>query len=30
VVFLAAGLIGTYAMYMTSGKPDRDNTAVEA
>jgi hypothetical protein len=30
VVFLAAGLIGMYAMYMTSGKPDRDNTAVAA
>ena len=30
VVFLAAGLIGMYAMYMTSGKPDRDSTAVAA
>jgi uncharacterized iron-regulated membrane protein len=30
VVFLAAGLIGMYAMYMTSGKPRRDDIAVPA
>lgn len=30
VVFLAAGLVGMYAMYMTSGKPDRDKTTVTA
>jgi uncharacterized iron-regulated membrane protein/uncharacterized integral membrane protein len=28
VVFLAAGLIGMYAMYMTSGKADPDDRAV--
>jgi uncharacterized integral membrane protein len=30
VVFLAAGLIGMYAMYMTSGKAGRDDPAVPA
>jgi uncharacterized iron-regulated membrane protein len=30
VVFLAAGLIGMYAMYTTSGKPGRDDEAVPA
>lgn len=30
VVFLTAGLIGMYTMYMTSGKPDRDDSTVAA
>ena len=30
VVFLAAGLVGMYAMYMNAGKPDRDAGAVPA
>ena len=30
IAFLTAGLIGMHAMYMTSGKPDRDDSIVAA